>query len=50
MLAAPQPKRREKESKEDDGRPPTNKDGEGEKEAKHGEKLLAAPQKGMVRN
>ena len=44
MLAAPQPTRREKESKEHAGRPPTNKKGEGEKEAKHGERLLAAPQ------
>ena len=45
MLAAPQPTRREKESKEHVGRPPTNKRGEGEKEAKHdGERLLAAPQ------
>ena len=37
MLAAPQPTRIEKESKEDAGRPPTSKKGEGEKEAKHGE-------------
>ena len=37
MLAAPQPTRREKESKEHAGRPPTSKKGEGEKEAKHGE-------------
>ena len=44
MLAAPQPTRREKESKEHAGRPPTNKRGEGEKETKHGERLLAAPQ------
>ena len=44
MLAAPQPTRMEKESKEHAGRPPTSKEGEGEKEAKHGERLLAAPQ------